>query len=189
MIGIELGKRAGVVIGSRGIVRGTVVGAAAALCVGCLASNGLAGAATTSRTSSAQVLRFFSQSQTMTFSTAAGKPFSPSKANPPRPGDEIESTDLDYAGNHSNHAGRWTASDHLLCIIGTRGSPVCHAQIAIGGSMILLRGLATRSSNATFVVTGGTGRFKGVTGTLVSADLSPSSDTSNSDLTIRLQRP
>jgi hypothetical protein len=188
MIGIERGKRAGAVIGSRRIVCCVVVGAAAALGAGFLASSGAAGAAT-SRTSSAEVLHFFSQSQTMTFSTAAGKPFSPSKSNPPRAGDEIESTDLDYVGNHANHAASWTASDHLLCIIGTSGSPVCHAEIAIGSSMILLRGLATQSPHASFVVTGGTGRFKGVTGTLVSANISPSSDTSSSDLTIRLQRP
>ena len=74
---------------------------------------------------------------------------------------------LDYAGNHSQHAASWRASDQLLCIVPAKGDPVCHAQIAIGGSMILLRGLATRATNTPFVITGGTGRFKDVTGSLV----------------------
>jgi hypothetical protein len=153
-----------------------------------LAGGGVAGAST-ARTSSVQVLHFFSKAQTMTFSTAAGKPFSPSKAHPPAAGDVIESTDLDYVGNHAQHAAKWTASDHLLCIVPAKGDPVCHVQIAIGGSMILLRGLATESTNAPFVVTGGTGRFKGVTGSLASVNVDPKSENSNSDLTITLHRP
>ncbi len=162
--------------------------AASAVCVVVgLSGGGVAGAAT-SRASSVQVLHFFSKTQTMTSSTAAGKPFSPSQANPPAAGDEFESTDLDYVGNHVHHAATWAASDHLLCIVAAKGDPVCHAQIAIGSSMILLRGLATRATSTPFVVTGGTGRFKGVTGSLVSVNIDPSSDSSSSDLTIKLRR-
>jgi hypothetical protein len=151
-----------------------------------LAGGSVAGAAS-SRASSVQVLHFFAKAQTMTFSTAAGKPFSPSRANPPAPGDEIESTDLDYVGNHLHHAARWMASDDLLCIVAAKGDPVCDAQIAIGGSMILLRELATPANS--FVVTGGTGEFKGVTGSLVGVTIDPKSDDSDTDLTIKVHRP
>jgi len=153
-----------------------------------LAGGGVANAAT-SGARSVQVLRFFSKSETMTFSTAAGKPFAPSRAHAPAAGDEIESTDLDYVGNHLHHAARWTASDHLLCIVEAKGDPVCDAQIAIGDSMILLRGLATPATTASFVITGGTGEFKGVTGSLVGVTIDPKSDNSNTDLTIKLDRP
>lgn len=162
------------------------VAVTSALCVGVgLAGRGAAGAVSSSA-SSVQVLHFFSKSQTMTFSTAAGKRFSPSKAHPPAPGDEIESTDLDYVGTQLHHAARWTASDHLLCTVPAEGHPVCDAQIAMGSSMILLRGLATPATTSTFVVTGGTGQFAGVTGSLVSVNLG---DSPNGDLTIRLRRP
>ncbi len=173
--------------GKRRLPRTVLV--ASALFVGAALAGGGVTGASASRTSSVQVLHFFSKAETMRFSTAAGKPFSPSKANPPAPGDVIESTDLDYAGNHSQHAASWSASDQLLCIVPAKGDPVCYAQIAIGGSMILLRGLATRAANTPFVVTGGTGRFKDVTGSLASVDLDPRSDSGNSDVTIRLHRP
>ena len=184
---MTIGKRLCESAGSKRFRSALVIASATFVGVS-LAGAGLAGAATSSA-SSVQVLHFFSKAQTMTFSTAAGKPFSPSKANPPGAGDEIEATDLDYVGNHSHHAAKWTASDHLLCIVPAKGNPVCHAQIAIGSSMILLRGLATPARKSSFLITGGTGQFKGVTGSLVGVDVDPNSDDSNSDLTITLQRP
>lgn len=153
-----------------------------------LAGGGVGGAAT-SGAGAVQVLRFFSETQTMRFWTAAGKPFSPSKSDQPTAGDVIESTDLDYVGNHLHHVATWTASDHLLCTLAAKGDPVCDAQIAIGDSMILLHGLATPAVRSSFVVTGGTGRFKGVTGSLVAVNIDPNSPDSSSDLTITLHRP
>jgi len=182
-----IGKRVCESVGSKQF-RCTMAVASAVFVGAGLAGGSVAGAATR-RASSVQVLHFFSEAQTMTFSTAAGKPFSPSKANPPAAGDEIESTDLDYVGNHLHHAAKWTVSDHLLCIFPAKGDPVCHAQIAIGGSMILLRGLATRATSTPFVITGGTGQFNGATGSLVSVNIDPNSDSSDSDLTIKLRRP
>jgi hypothetical protein len=183
---MAIGKRASDPDGSRRFRR---VITASVLFVGVgLAGSAGAGAATP-KAGSVQVLHFFSKSQSMTFSTAAGKPFSPSKADPPAAGDDFESTDFDYVGNHLHHAATWKVSDHVLCVFPPRGDPVCHAQIAIGGSMILLRGLATGAARSPFVVTGGTGRFEGVTGSLVSVNIDPSSERSDSDLTIMLRRP
>lgn len=162
---------------------------ASAVSVGGGLAGGGAAAAATSAASPVQVLHFFSKAQAMTFSTAAGKPFSPSKSATPAAGDEIESTDLDYVGNHLRHAARWTASDHLICTVPGKGDPVCDAQIAIGGSMILLRGLATPAAESRFAITGGTGQFKGETGSLVGVSIDPKFADSNSDLTITLHRP
>jgi hypothetical protein len=143
--------------------------------------------------SAQQVLHYFSKFESQVFLTATGKPFSPSEKNPPVPGDSIESTNLDYAGDNAHHAANWTASDHELCILDNKGNPVCHAQVAIGSSMILAQAnlghVSASTSASTFQVTGGTGTFLGVTGTIVAVQLDPSSRTSNSEATITLQRP
>jgi hypothetical protein len=143
--------------------------------------------------STQQVLHYFSKFESQVFLTASGKPFNPSEENPPVPGDTIEGTNLDYVGNHIHHAPNWTASDHELCVLDNKGNPVCHAQVAIGGSMILaeadLGHVTANTAISTFHVTGGTGTFQGVTGTIVAAQIDPSSQTSNSDVTITLRRP
>ena len=139
-----------------------------------------------------QVLRYFSKFESQVFLTTTGKPFTPSQKNPPGPGDSIEGTNLDYVGDHLHHAASWTASDHELCVLDDRGNPVCHAQVAIGGSMILAQAdlghVSASTSTSTFQVTGGTGTFQGVTGTIAVVQLDPSAQTSNSDVVITLQR-
>ena len=141
---------------------------------------------------SQQVLHYFSKFESQVFLTTTGKPFSPSEKNPPVPGDSIEGTNLDYVGNHLHHAANWTASDHELCVLDNKGNPVCHAQVAIGGSMILAQAdlghVSASTAMSTFEVTGGTGAFEGVTGTIAVVELDPSAETSNSDVTITLQR-
>jgi len=139
------------------------------------------------------VLHYFSKFESQVFLTAAGKPFSPSEKNPPVPGDSIDSTNLDYVGNYVHHAPHWTASDQELCVLNNKMDVVCQAQVAIGGSMILAQAnlgqVSASTSKSTFQVTGGTGTFQGVTGTIVAVNIDPSSPTSNSDATITLQRP
>ncbi len=139
------------------------------------------------------VLHYFSKVESQVFLTAAGKPFSPSEKNPPVSGDSIDSTNLDYVGNHVHHARNWTASDQELCVLNNKMDVVCQAQVAIGGSMILAQAnlgqVSASTSTSTFQVTGGTGTFQGVTGTIVAVDIDPSSQTSDSDATITLQRP
>lgn len=140
-----------------------------------------------------QVLHYFSKFESQVFLTVAGKPFSPSENNQPGPGDSIEGTNLDYVGNSVHHAPSWTASDHELCILDSKGNPVCHAQVAIGGSMILAQAdlghVSASTTTSTFQVTGGTGTFQGVTGTIVAVEIDPSAQTSNTNVTITLQRP
>jgi hypothetical protein len=140
-----------------------------------------------------QVLHYFSKFESQVFLTAAGKPFTPSEKNQVVPGDSIEGTDLDYVGNHLHHAPDWTASDHEVCVLDKEGNPVCQGQISIGGSMILVQAdlghVSASTSQDTLQVTGGTGTFQGAVGAVVTVQIDPSSRTSNSDVTITLQRP
>jgi hypothetical protein len=139
-----------------------------------------------------QVLHYFSKFESQEFLTATGKPFTPSQKDPLVPGDVIDGTNIDYVGNNAHHAANWTASDQELCTLESKGNVVCQAQIAIGGSMILAQAdlghVSASTSTSTFQITGGTGAFQGVTGSIVAVQIDPSSQTSNSDATITLQR-
>ncbi len=169
--------------------RGLVAASAALMTIG---SPLAAASASVVQPHTQQVLHYFSKFESQVFLTAAGKLFSPSEKNPPVPGDSIEGTNLDYVGDDAHHASNWTASDHELCILDDKGNPVCHAQIAVGGSMILAQAdlghVSASTSTSTFQVTGGTGTFQGVTGTIMVVQLDPSAQTSNSDVTITLRR-
>ena len=170
--------------------RGLVAASTALITIG---SPLAAASASVVQPGSQQVMHYFSKFESQLFLTAAGKPFSPSEKNPPVPGDSIEGTNLDYVGDNTHHAANWTASDHELCVLDDKGNPVCHAQVAIGGSMILAQAdlghVSASTTTSTFQVTGGTGSFQGVTGTVVAVEIDPSSRTSNSDVTITLRRP
>jgi hypothetical protein len=170
--------------------RAIAVGTATAISICFLLGEGAASAATP-RSGSTQILHYYSVSKGEIFSNGAGMQFSPSKSDPPRSGDQIEGTDLDYVGNHSSHAKNWTASDHELCIFNSANIPVCHAQVAIGNSMILAEATLTNLSASTtttkYVITGGTGEFQGATGLIVAMNINESR-TSNSDVTITWHR-
>jgi hypothetical protein len=103
----------------------------------------------------------------------------------PTAGNQIDETDLDYVGTHSRHAKNWTGSDHLLCVFGSNGAPECHGDIAIGGSMILAEGTGSPAAVNIFKVTGGTGVYAGVTGTVTSTNIGNSD---NSDFVITLHQ-
>jgi hypothetical protein len=76
------------------------------------------------------------------------------------PGDVLDVYSLDFKGNHRRHAKRPFGSEHLQCVFGT-GEPDCVSHTAIGGSLLVFRG-----NPATLI--GGTGRFQGATGRVVS---------------------
>jgi hypothetical protein len=140
-----------------------------------------------------QVLHYFSQFESQVFLTAAGKPFNPSQKDHPVAGDSIDGTNLDFVGDNVHHAAGWTASDHELCVLNKENNPVCQAQVAVAGSMILAEAdLGPRSpstATSTFEVTGGTGSFQGVTGTIEVVQIDPSARTSSSNVTVTLKRP
>jgi hypothetical protein len=154
-----------------------------------VAAVGVAGfGAGASASSAAQTLHLFSQEVTNTWTTASGQsiPGGPSQANPPKPGDTLQETDLDYVGTHTEHAKHWTVSDHLSCLVNSKEEPICQAEIAIGGSMLLATGVPTGAAKATFDIVGGTGAYAGVGGTVATDNYSPKSE--DSDITITLHR-
>lgn len=132
-------------------------------------------------------MHLFSRETSATFVTPQGRPLP--RNTRPTVGDVNDITGVDYVGNHKHHAKRWTATGHLACTFTSitgpmNGTATCDAQIAIGGSMLLVENAKlTFSSSPTVVValTGGTGKFRGAHGHAKSTSIG---NTNNSDLTI-----
>jgi hypothetical protein len=133
------------------------------------------------------VLRFYSVTTSFVYTTAAGKvlPQPPAK---PSPGDRLELTDVDYKGNHAHHAKRWSVSDHTLCIFGSDGgAPTCDGQAAMGGNQLLLFHTPGGGAGGDTVVSGGTGRFAGATGSVAMSEIAGTND-SDIVLTVHLAK-
>jgi len=151
----------------RGLLAGAATLAGAALAAGV----GAGGAGASSHAGSTQVLRLFAKTASFAYITASGKDVQ-TLPKPSTPGDQIEETDLDYVGDHTQHAANWTDTDVERCIFLSKASVPCYAEIAVGGSMILAVGTlgASPSGKTTFQVVGGTGAYAGATGTVVAED-------------------
>jgi hypothetical protein len=103
---------------------------------------------------------------------------------PPAPGSQIEFTDLDYAGDMAHHVSAWAASDHFVCVFDAHDNPTCNGQVAINGSMLIVKGAGGQGDFAIPVVAG-TGSFLGFTGTLKIADIS---DTINANIELSVSK-
>ena len=127
-------------------------------------------------------LRYFSQIESASVTDASGNPVN----GPPSVGSVLRVTDRDFAGNHKRHEKRYSVTDHLVCTItALPATGTCDGQFAIGGSMLFVEHatLDVSSDKLTFPITGGTGRFKGMTGTGVSKNVGKGDD---SDVVIKL---
>jgi hypothetical protein len=107
-----------------------------------------------------QTLHFFSKDVSVRITTADGTVIRKPPYPEAKPGDVLEVNSLDYAGNHRNHAARWSASQHLRCVFST-GEPNCESQVAIRGSLLIFGGNPGTLIN-------GTGRYQGATGRVIS---------------------
>jgi hypothetical protein len=107
-----------------------------------------------------QTLRFFDKTQSLILTRADGTVIDHSPYPEAAPGDTMDLFSVDFAGDHKRHAARYSASNHLRCVFGT-GEPTCVSHVAIGNSLLIIDG------NPGTVV-GGTGRFLGATGRVVS---------------------
>jgi hypothetical protein len=107
-----------------------------------------------------QTLRVFSKLSSMTLTHADGTVVDRPPFPEVQPGDVLDIYSVDYRGTHRRHSKRPIGSDHLHCVFGT-GEPTCTSHVAIGGSMLIIDG------NPGTVV-GGTGRFEGATGRVLS---------------------
>ena len=117
--------------------------------------------------------------------TANGTPLTADQN--PAAGDVVEDSDLDYVGSHTHHAKTWTASDHLVCsLTDSTGTATCFGEFAIGGSLLFADGVTVNfgGTSDSVSITGGTGAYRGVTGTVTSKEVG---NTDNSDVTITLR--
>jgi hypothetical protein len=127
-------------------------------------------------------LHFYSVHQTGTFTDAVGQPISAADATPV-PGDHVDTTDLDYVGNHKHHASIFTASDHLACTFTSATAATCSAQVAIGGSLLLTNDVtvALTQNRPPLPINAGTGKYTNARGTVTPTTVGNSN---NSDMTI-----
>jgi hypothetical protein len=128
-------------------------------------------------------LHYFSKPVGARLTDSAGHPLNPNK--PPAAGYVGDRVGLDYVGNHKHHAKHWTSSFHFRCVFRSSKRATCDGQIAIGGSMLLVKGHPNFHSNpARLTITGGTGVFQSAHGTLTMFN---AGNTSNVDFTIRVR--
>jgi hypothetical protein len=126
--------------------------------------------------------KFFEQQTSFVLTSANGAILDPSQGAP-QPGDRIEFTSLDYRGDHTHHAARWTATDHFICVFDSNGNPICDGQVAIDASMLVIHGTGGEGTFS-IPVTGGTGNFRSARGELAVHNVG---STENSDLDITLR--
>ncbi len=131
-------------------------------------------------------IKFFQKGESASLTDSSGHPVTDPNATPTT-GDKIDLTDRDFVGNHKRHAKRYTATDHLSCTFTAPTTALCNGQFAIGGSLLLAEDVTVNLdfSKPTIVVpiTGGTGVFQHVKGTVTTKQVGSSGD---SDVTISL---
>jgi len=124
-----------------------------------------------------QTLRFFSKVDKLTLTHADGTVVDSPNAQPV-PGDRLDVYASDFAGNHKHHAKEATASEHVVCSFGSAPEPDCTAHVAIGGSMLIFRGFPG-------TLIGGSGKYLGATGKVVSNKQIPG--TNDSDVVAKIK--
>jgi hypothetical protein len=144
----------------------------AAVIAACVSVMGIGASAASAKTTT---YHFFSKDVYVRISDSTGKPLPPSNTMPTI-GDRFSIGSDDYVGNHSHHAKRATASDHIICVLtSTTGLALCDGQIAIGGSMIFADDWTldfNSTAPTTIQITGGTGRFRHAHGTVFAKSVS-----------------
>jgi hypothetical protein len=108
-----------------------------------------------------ETLRVFSKEVAVTFTTADGRVHTELPQSEPQAGDVLDIYAVDYQGTHRRHAKRWSMSDHTRCAFVETGEPECVTHVAIGGSLLIIEGFPG-------TIVGGTGRYRGATGRVIS---------------------
>ena len=114
----------------RRLVAGVLVMAAAAA----VATPAVAGQSQT------KTLRFFEKTNDFSLTTADGTP----KQGPPAAGDILDVAGVLYRGDHRRHSRRAVGTDHTRCVFTGPDSDTCQGEVALGGSLILVRSATGR---------------------------------------------
>ena len=143
----------------------------------------LAACGTASAAAHPKTLSFFEKNESFVYTPPGGKPQHGLLTGPPATGSTIEFTDLNYPGTEKHHQHSWRSTDHFLCTFGSNG-PTCEGQIAIGASMLIVKGNGGQGTFSIPIVAG-TGAFKGDSGTLHIHDID---ETANANITIDITK-
>ena len=138
---------------------------------------------TASAAAPAKTFSFFEKNESYVYTPPGGKPQQGLPAGQPATGSTIEFTDLNYPGTEKHHQHSWRSTDHFLCTFGSNG-PTCEGQIAIGASMLIVKGKGGQGTFSIPIVAG-TGAFQGDRGTLHVRDIG---ETDNANITIDLAK-
>lgn len=145
------------------------------LLAGTLAIAAAAAVATPAQAGQTKTLRLFEKTTDVTLTSADGTP----KQGAPAPGDILDASGDLYRGNHRHHGARRVGTDHTRCTFTAPDTATCATEVAIGGSLILVR---SGADGERFTAWYGTGAFKGITGGGTSHNLGNSN---NSDIVLR----
>jgi hypothetical protein len=126
-----------------------------------------------------KTLRFFEKTTDVSITTADGTP----KSGPPAAGDILDVAGVLYAGNHRRHARKASGTDHTRCVFTGPDSGTCRGEVALGGSLILVK---SALGGNPFTIWWGTGRFKGITGTGTNTTVNEEENTS--DVVVRYRK-
>ena len=129
--------------------------------------------------SQTRTLRFFDKTTAVSLTTADGQP----KQGAPAAGDILDVAGVEYRGDHRHHARRPSGTAHTRCVFTGPDSGTCQGEVALGGSLILVR---SPLGGNPFEIWYGTGRFKGITGTGTTTTVSEESN--DSDVVLRYRR-
>src|SRR4051794_14187195 len=121
-----------------------------------------------------ETLRFFSKVDKLQLTHADGTVVD-DPPGPPVAGDRLDVYSSDYAGNHTRHAKKPTASEHSICIFGSSPEPDCISHVALGGSLLIFDGDA---------LIGGSGKYLNATGKVISNKTI--GDSNDSDVVARI---
>jgi hypothetical protein len=134
-------------------------------------------AASASAAGKTQTLHYFSRIDKLTLTHADGTVVDNPTVEPVA-GDRLDVYSSDFAGSHAKHEKKASASDHVVCtFVAASPEPDCVSHVAIGGSMLIFQGDPG-------TVIGGTGRFLGATGRIVSSKTV--GNTNDSDIVARV---
>jgi hypothetical protein len=106
----------------------------------------------------------------------------------PTIGGHVTENDVDYLGTAKRHASHPTATDHLFCTVVTAPATAdCYISFAVGTSLLYVddASIDLASSFGTITITGGTGKYAGYTGTIVSTTVGK---TTNANLVLTLDK-
>jgi hypothetical protein len=124
-----------------------------------------------------KTLRFYEKANDFRLTDADGKEKPP---GPPAAGDILDVAGVLYAGTHRRHAKQPSGTDHTRCVFTGPDSGTCQGEVAIGGSLILVK---SALGGNPFTAWWGTGRFKGITGT--GSTTSVGEESNDSDVVLR----